>query len=128
MNLANLAAPSELETLYAAALWLLREERPADAMHLFRLMLLCAPSDERGWLGLGTSHERLDQEDLALKIYAVAQDASPAPRCTLARARLLRRLGRDDDAEVAFDEAEVAAAATNDDDAIGLVANARRAA
>lgn len=128
MDPANLVDVSQTETLYAAALWLLREERPSDAMHLFRLMLLCAPRDERGWLGLGTTHEHLGQESVALQIFATAKGAADAPRCAIARARLLRKLGRDDEADAAFDEAEATASEGHDDDIVALVTNARRAA
>jgi hypothetical protein len=102
-------APSEqaVDALYATGHWLYCQERPTDAATVFRAMLLCKPHDERGWLALAACHELLTQTDLALDLYAVGcKIAEPAARCHLARARLLRRLERDAEADAEMARAE----------------------
>jgi len=54
-------AKSGLEAVYAAGHWLLSCERIAEAAVAFCFMLRAAPTDERGWLGLGQCHERILQ-------------------------------------------------------------------
>jgi hypothetical protein len=96
-----------IEALYATGHWLFTRNRPEDAACVFRAMILLAPGDERGWLGLGACHEAVDQPLLALELYGTAQVLLPRTvRCRLARARALRVIGLDD----AADEAVLAAA------------------
>jgi cytochrome c-type biogenesis protein CcmH/NrfG len=117
------SAPPGAEELYSAGHWLLSEDRPADAAKVFRAMLLAAPTDERGWLGLGECHQRIDQPRIALEMYGTGSVIAPrSVRCHLARARVLRALGRDDEADLALDAAHTDAEERGDDELLALVA------
>src|SRR5690242_8563786 len=88
-----------LDALYATGRGLHDAERFTDAAAVFRVMILSAPEEERGYLALGSCHEGLGQEGIALEIYGAATVTLPhAPRCHLARARLLRAGGHDEEA------------------------------
>lgn len=116
-----------IDALYATGHWLYSRERYRDAAAVFRAMLSCAPTDERSWLALGTAHEKLGQAALALELYTAGWlVAGPAPRCALARARLLRAAGHDDEATLALDDAEIAAVAAQDDEIAACIAAERR--
>lgn len=93
---------SALEALYATGHWLHGHDRFADASSVFRAMIHLAPEDERGWLGLGTCCEALGADDTALDLYDAATAEVDAPRCELARARILRRQGREREARSAI--------------------------
>src|SRR5262249_15423936 len=104
------------EALYAAGHLLLEQQNPTHASGVFRAMALLAPGDERSWLGLGACHEAVEQDVLALEIYGAGRALSRAPiRLELACARVLRRLGRDREAEQALDRAEHLADIDDDD-------------
>jgi len=123
--------PATIEAIYATAHWLLARERPADAAKVFRVMLRVAPRDERGWLGLGECHERIDQLRIAAELYGAGSviaggERSISVRCLLARARTLGKLGRGGEIEWLLEAAESAAAAQDDDELVSLVANERR--
>lgn len=95
-----------VEALYATGHWLLGAERFADAAIVFRTMTLAAPDDERAWLALGTCHEGIGQLKIAASLYEIAGAvAAPAIRCTIARARVLRSMGRDDEAQDLLEQA-----------------------
>lgn len=117
-----------IEALYATAKWLFDENRPIDAIHVFRAMLVAAPLDERGWLGLGACHDALGQPSIALQLLTHGATSCGGVRCHVARARILRTLGRDEEADAALDAAEEALAASTDDGEHALVAYERRAA
>ncbi len=69
-------------------------------------MLHTSPSDERGWLGLGTCHERAGELNTAVRLYEVARHACPGSvRARLALARVLRRVDREDEARSAYEAA-----------------------
>jgi hypothetical protein len=94
------ATRNAIEALYATGHWLFVQKRWADAQSVFRVMLLCAPTDERGWLALGACHEEGGDTDIALELYGAGRVvARPAGRCEVARARVLRSLGLDDEAD-----------------------------
>lgn len=96
---------STADMLYAVGHWLLEEQRPLDAVEVFRTMLMTAPQDERGWLGLGVAHERVGQNETALELYQLGESAVPTSfRCSLARARLLRLVEKEH--EEAYERAE----------------------
>lgn len=115
-----------IDALYATGHWLVTRDRPEDAACVFRAMTLLAPGDERAWLGLSACHEATGQPSLALEIYGTAQALLPGSvRCRLARARLLRSLGREEDAEYALDGASEVAAGLADDELMSLVAGER---
>lgn len=96
-----------VEGLYATGHWLLGADRFRDAGAVFRAMITVSPTDERGWLGLGAAHEGIEQPQIALEMYGTGRVAArPSPRCEVARARVLRALGRDEEAESALDLAE----------------------
>lgn len=84
-----------LEALYAVAYSFLELERLQDAVRAFRVMVRFAPTDERAWLGLGTCHEQLGDEDIAAELFGAGSlvSAPPSPRCLIALARLLRSSG-----------------------------------
>lgn len=116
-----------VEALYAIGHWLLSEERHADAVHPFRAMVLVAPLDERSWLALGQCHEQLEQASIALEMYQTGTLLVPrSSRCELARARVLRVLGRDGEAEDALDNAEAIADTYQDEAMQQLISQERR--
>lgn len=126
LRLPTPASHQALEALYATGHWLLVHARYRDAASVFRAMVQCAPDDERGYLALGACHEAIHQASIALEIYDVAAKAGMvAPRCHIARARLLRTLGRDDEAEAALDAARLSA--SSDEDLCDLIADERGA-
>jgi tetratricopeptide (TPR) repeat protein len=121
------ASPAAIEALYATGHWLYSQQRYAHAVTVFRAMIHIAPHDERGWLALGACHEVQDQPDIALELYATAATvASAAPRCELARARLLRARGRNEEARGAYDQALRLAEDMRDDELRALVVQERR--
>jgi hypothetical protein len=116
-----------IEAMYATAHWLASQRRWHDASDVFRAMAFFAPSDERGWLGLGLCHESLGHGFLALQMYGVGFAMTRSVRCEIARARALRQAGRDDEAEVALERAAAAADEHDNDDERTLVRIERRA-
>src|ERR1700730_1208133 len=123
--------PGPVEAVYATAHWLLARERAADAAKVFRVMLQIAPRDERGWLGLGECHERVDQLRIAAELYGAGSviaggTRSVSVRCLLARARMMSRLGRSAEIEWILDTAERAALEQADEELMHLVASERR--
>ena len=121
--------PEALDALYALGhQLLLQSDAPRSALPIFRVMLACAPTDERAWLGIGECHLRLDETDIALEIFGAATVASKrSARCHIARARILRAEGRRRDAEDALDEAVAIADANDDDELVAIVLRERRA-
>jgi Flp pilus assembly protein TadD len=120
---ASRTSPSAAEALYATGHWLYSRQRIGHAIVVFRALIHVAPQDERGWLALGACHESRDQKDLALELYAAAAvEANPAPRCELARTRLLRAGGMLAEAAEALTEADRAARELGDGDLALLVA------
>ena len=120
-----------VEAIYATAHWLLGRERARDAAKVFRFMLQIAPRDERGWLGLGECHERIEQPRIAAELYGAgsviaARPGSVSVRCLLARARTMSKLGRNRDVEWTLDTAERAATDQGDSQLVELVAAERR--
>ncbi len=117
-----------IEALYATAFWLIGERRFQDAAEVLRVMARFAPADERAWLALGTCHEGLHQTTIALEMYGVGRVlAGPSVRCEIARVRLLRRLGRDGEADDVLDQAATLAEDVGDDELDALVRAERRA-
>ena len=115
---ASLDARQACDALYAAGHYLLDRERVEDAAVLFRTMLLADPEDERGWLALGTCHERLEQDAMAEELYgAGAQIARAKVRCLVAVARLFTRIG-DDRAQDALDAATDIAASDEEQELV----------
>jgi hypothetical protein len=113
------------DALYAGGVWMLDRERPLDAAHFFRAMLLAAPADERGWLGLGTCHERLDQDVVAFDIFLAGTVAAERKvRCMLAVARALRKNGEEAKAERVLEEAAALAV----DEGLALLVEHERSA
>lgn len=111
-----------IEALYATGHWLLTSERFADAATVFRTMALATPKDERVWLALGACHEGIGQLQIASALYEIgASMAAPAVRCSIARARALRALGRDDEADLALEDANGSAVDSGDEDLVSLV-------
>jgi tetratricopeptide (TPR) repeat protein len=111
-----------IAALYATGYWLLSVDSPRAAVDVFRTMIVVAPADERGWLGLGQVHEQLDGPETAVRLYAVACRAAPtSSRCHVARARLLARLGRKDEALSELDSAQEIAEALHDQELIEVI-------
>jgi Flp pilus assembly protein TadD len=120
-------SPGAIEALYATGHWLYSQLRIEQAMPVFRAMIHIAPEDERGWLALGACHETHDQSEIALEIYGAATCVAPAaPRCELARARILFARGMRREAEAALAEAARIADQTRDEELRALVAMQRR--
>ncbi len=119
-------SPRAVEAIYDTGHWLYSQGRFGHAATVFRAMVYMAAHDERGWLALGACHEQQDQPDIALELYtAAASMAASAPRCELARARLLRSRGRGDEATRALAEAARIAEEQRDEDLRRLVAAER---
>jgi tetratricopeptide (TPR) repeat protein len=118
-----------LDALYAAGHWLMQQDRHRDALSLFRTMMLVDARDERGWLGLAICHEKLDELEKAIELCRLAVSACGphAVRCTIARARLHRAAGDQDEAAEAYEAALRAAEELNDSDLESLVQNEARA-
>jgi len=105
-----------LEALYTTGLWLIDQNRLNDAARVFQAMMVCQPTDERGWLALGTCHEKMDNVKVAYSIFEAGRHAaSPSARCEIARARAARALGNEDLALEAYDAAIAAAEAADDE-------------
>jgi hypothetical protein len=123
---------SAIDAIYATGHWLLGRERTAEAARVFRTMILAAPRDERGWLGLGECHERIRQPRIAAELYGAGSVcAGPtvdtqSVRCLLARARALVALDREADAAHAVHVAAQAAEAQGDEELAALVASEQR--
>lgn len=114
--------PATIEALYAAGHMLHSRECWADAAAVFRLMLKAVPTDERAWLALGDCHERAGQPLIALELYGAATlAAAPAPRCAIAKVRLLRALDRDDEADSAWEALVAEAEASGDEETAALI-------
>jgi tetratricopeptide (TPR) repeat protein len=127
MNTAN--HPQSADALYTVGYWLLEQRRHEDAKHVFRTMLLVAPADERGWLGLGNAHEGLCELDAASRLYTLARKACPqSVRSALALGRVLRKLDRADDASEAYDEAAELALELHESDLAASIELEARAA
>ena len=110
-----------LEALYGVAYSFLDREQIEEAVRAFRVMVRFAPTDERGWLGLGLCHESIGQTDIASELYGAGSLVSDprSARCLVALARVLRQSG--DDASAADEPIEHALALCekNDDDVLG---------
>jgi tetratricopeptide (TPR) repeat protein len=120
-------SPGAIEALYATGHWLYSQTRYSHAQSVFRALIHIAPEDERGWLALGACHEALDQQDIAMELYAAAGSVVPtAPRCELARARIFRRRGLAREARESIEEAARIADELRDDELRRLVASERR--
>lgn len=94
------------ERCYAAGFRALAEADLGAGARLFGLLVLLEPRRERSWAGLAVAHERSGRLALAVALYAVGQRVCGASAwLELGRARALRGLGRDLEAEHAFDSA-----------------------
>jgi Flp pilus assembly protein TadD len=94
------------DALYTGALWMLERERPLDAAHFFRAMLLQTPTDERAWLGLGNCHEQIGQDEEAKELYVTGTVAATRRvKCMIALSRLFRRNNDEDAADRILEEA-----------------------
>jgi len=115
-----------VEALYATGHALLCGDRHAEAAGVFRIMLQVVPEDERSWLALGECHERAGHRDVALELYGAATCATHAPRCALARFRLLYDMDASDEATEAWEEARELAEREDDPNLIETVEAERR--
>jgi hypothetical protein len=115
--------PEALEAIYACGYTLLEAGRHGEAARVFRFMLRCAPTSERSWLALGACHQESGDDDLALELYGAATVAArPAPRCRIARARILRARGERDAADVEVLLVRRHAEGADDEELLRLVA------
>jgi tetratricopeptide (TPR) repeat protein len=116
------APRSAVDALYATGYFLFAEHLVAHARAVFRGMIHLAPDDERGWLALGACYEA-QHPDLALQLYESArQSTAYAPRCELARARILRSRGRLSEARHALTEAAIGAQHARDPELQSVIA------
>jgi tetratricopeptide (TPR) repeat protein len=110
------------EALYATGHRLLSLERTVDALAVFRTLIIVAPDDERGWLGLGKAHEDMADIRTAERLYRVAGRAVPtSTRCMIAHARALQALGDLEEATAALERAADIATRSEDDVLLQLV-------
>ena len=96
MGSASFAATrNQVEGLYAVAYRFLEAGHVPHAIRAFRVMVRFAPTDERGWLGLGTCHEQLADDDVAEEIFGAGALVSEprSARCLVALARLRAKDG-----------------------------------
>jgi Flp pilus assembly protein TadD len=111
----DLAKLEVVEVLYATAFALFNQDRLREAATVFRTMLKAAPTDERAWTGLAECHERVEQYRIALELFGAGTLAArPSARCTLGRARVLRKLGDDDQARAELESARDLAVTAGD--------------
>jgi tetratricopeptide (TPR) repeat protein len=116
------ASPGAVDALYRTAYELHAIGRYVDAACLYRSMLALAPTDDRGWVGLGLCHEALGHREFAMNVYHASTVAVPGSvRCALARGRLLREYGCYAAADDAFDAAEQLARASGSTELATLV-------
>jgi predicted Zn-dependent protease len=119
------APRSTVDALYATGYFLFAEDQLTHARSVFRGMIHLAPDDERGWLALGACYES-QYPDLALRLYEAARQSAPfAPRCELARARILRSRGRLFEARQALAEAARGAREARDAELQSVIARER---
>jgi tetratricopeptide (TPR) repeat protein len=117
-----------LDRIYTLGLELHAVGRYEDAASAFRMFLLHVPAEERGYLALGRCHEALGEEMIALEIYEAAiGSALTSAHAHLARGRILLDLGQNEEADMAFDDAERAAQGEYDDFIETLIAFERGA-
>jgi len=116
-----------IEAIYATGHWLLGQDRTPEAASVFRTMIHAEPRDERGWLGLGECHERVDQPRIAAEIFGAGSAvATSSVRLLLARARVLVTAGYELDAERALAAADQAAESSGDVELVALVTSEQR--
>lgn len=112
------------ERVYASAYEALENDDLKSAERFFGLLAVLAPTDERAWVGLGVTRERCGDWPMAAARYSIGSALVPQSAwCHLGRARALEQLGRSDEAELAFDEAETCA---EDAALLHQIANERR--
>jgi Flp pilus assembly protein TadD len=117
-------SPNTVEALYATGYWLFTRQDAAHAVPVFRALIHLAPQDERGWLALGACYETQGQHDLALELYRNgSRMARSAPRCEVARARILRAQGQVCAARNALATAARMAASAPDEDLSAVIAD-----
>lgn len=117
-----------IEALYSLGHSLLAQERFADAASVFRILLQVAPEEDRSWLALGECHRQAGHAEVALELFSAGAIAIESARgCALARFRLLHDLGRNDDADSAYDEALAIAERDSDNDFLTTLQNERTA-
>jgi Flp pilus assembly protein TadD len=88
------------ERCYASAYQALARGDTETAEHLFGLMAILLPQDERPWLGLAAARERKADWRAAAGLYHVGCALVPhSARCWLGRVRALEQLERFDEAE-----------------------------
>jgi Flp pilus assembly protein TadD len=112
-----------IEGLYATGHWLFTQGRLAHALSVFQGMIHLVPEDERAWLATGFCYEAQDLPDFALDMYdAGMRFARHAPRCAVARARILRKRGLLHEARLALAHAARAAQGARDEELRALIA------
>jgi len=89
---------------------------------VFRTILLAAPADDRGWLGLAEAHLALGETAKALELLRLASEATGRrARVMLGLARCLRHSGGD--AADYYDLALELASAEDSDDLVATIRN-----
>jgi Flp pilus assembly protein TadD len=112
------------ERLYASGYAALSDGNAAAAQRYFGLMLAVAPFDERPWIGLAASRERLGDHRVAAGLYQLAAAVSPNPALPLlGQARAYLALYRPRRAEALLDQAE---ASTDDPAMLSVIESMRR--
>lgn len=109
-----------IAAVYAGAVDLLERDRFGDAAELLRALVVLAPHDERGWMGLVAAHEALGQADVAERLARLAQPVTESARCALAEARLLRARGDEHASRDAAARAHTFASARGETDLVAL--------
>lgn len=92
--------PNNVEALKFKAVWLIDEDKTAEAVSALRTALAASPDDTAALTLMARAHERAGNTDLMLESLALAVDASKtAPESSLRYAQALVRAKRLDQAE-----------------------------
>jgi hypothetical protein len=96
-----------VERCYASAHGAFAAGDDVNAKRLFWMLAILAPRDERAWIGLGACGERRAQWPLAAAMYGMGAACPGGSGWShFGRGRALKHLGKDLDADRAFDWAE----------------------
>lgn len=114
------------ETLHGAGHWLLDRRKPSEALGIFQLLTLCAPEDERGYLGLALAFQAMGCDQLAERALRDGTAKADCPcRCYWALFHDQRRRGQHGRALQSRRMAESLARASGKTELLAMVASMR---
>lgn len=96
-----------VEALYAAGHWFLCARVLDKAEVVFQALMLAAPEDARGWLGVGACYEERQEPEAAFEMYELGLGVAGVKSALLAaQARVLFLLDREEEANERLARAE----------------------